>query len=240
MTIRDAHNRLSLSLGDSTNNALSITDGVRFTAQMRSDYLHRAMQSILQSAVASVAMMPRLQAVDILTKLFPSHTTVLTQIVTSTWTNTIQFGATRLPLYIYSIRFDNTVSGISVPVPIKTPYQTNALLNSRNVQACDMFAVFHKGVNNFNPTPTQPVIELHKNGNQYSSGTLSVYFLPEPVYPSTTTGIMNLDFDPIYDGKILSLATYYGLLDSQDFDGQASQVLQAVAGPQVVIQPQGK
>jgi len=211
MTVWEAHRDLSLSLGDDVGaSSTSIPDGVRYTKLLRDSYLYRAMLEVMKQLVTPFVMAPKPTLTNAISRMFP----YLIEVETDTlYDNGVTWNG--LQSYTYNANKDvflylNAVYRVgtqSYPLPIKSDLMAHqGLLNSRNVQRPDPFAV----ANAWAAPLTVYIDQLPDD--------MEVRYLAYPSNPVNQMPTERLEIEERYYTMMLALATLYGKIDSQEVD----------------------
>lgn len=244
MTVLEAHVAISDLIGDSidiTSLGTSLPDGARFTRSMRDVCLTRALYDTYRFALNSVANMPRQQAATLLQTMSPQTTVQARWEITSPTVaypvggeyqfdfNTVSAGGTGTkawrPLYIYGMRLYR--DGVYLPIPIKTSIEANGLLNSRNVQIPDTFAVYEANATTsfvsdaLYGSPQGFLTIYDRKGDLLENDVVMVDYMPIPVKidSSTIAGYSRvIEIDAVREPMMLSLAQLYLHINGQDLE----------------------
>lgn len=252
MLLWEAHKDLALSIGDAVNIVLStppvstdIPDGVRYPKLLRDSYLYRAVLEIYRRILKQVTVYPRLQAVQILERLFPNMTlqvevnpvTSITRDATITYEIDTDFLVNTnnpLALFIYSIDFEKDNGTGTYPIPFKeSSINARGLINARNVQRADTFAEFTNQGRN--------IYIYDKLGEiDADNDKIFIRYLPYPFRFDSTIDSPNLriDIEEVHVPVMLGLAQLYALTDSQEI--QSNEQFLAMQLMEQPLMPQGQ
>lgn len=211
MTVWEAHRDLSLSLGDDVGAASTlIPDGVRYTKLLRDSYLYRAMLETMKQLVMPFLNMPKPILTNAISRMFPYSIAVETDVI---YSNGVIWNG--LEAYTYNANRDvfiylNAVYRIgtqSYPLPIKSDLMAHqGLLNSRNVQRPDPFAVA-------NAWAAPLTIYIDQQPDE-----VEVRYLAYPENPVNQMPTELLEIEERYYPMVLNYATLFGKIDSQEID----------------------
>lgn len=221
MLIWEAHRALANSIGDTCNITITnVPDGVRFSKSLRDSYLYRAMLKVYNEAMTFVSGMPHAQASMILERLFPNMCTWQTHYLIGEGTPELGGGhpqyrnsaVIEAVQFILSARTKNR-SDLTVPIPVKSGIEARALTNDRNIQKADSFVeIFYNPVNSYHEFLIwSPKFELQGDFAEFK-------ILPYPRHPDTLAPGDRLDMEDGFGNKVISIATVFALIDSQDIE----------------------
>lgn len=231
MQVWEAHKALSLALGDSvgyetfTLQSLNIPafDGVRFSYSQRCSALYRAMLQVLQDLMKATAGMPRKQAVEILYRMLPTYISNVriasndVQAVPGFPFLGIDFTAILPvipnPLLLLTAEL-SLPPFVSYPIPIKYNHiEALGLRNSRNIQRADIYGeAVTTGLRIYSFSIDLVNINIPFN--------ILISYIPIPTNPETQTTQSLITFEESLLPKVISLATLYCQMESQDIDSQ--------------------
>lgn len=211
MTVWEAHRDLSLSLGDDVGaTSTFIPDGVRYTKLLRDSYLYRAMLETMKQLVSPFVMAPKPTLTNAISRMLPYLIVVESDVI---YSNGVIWNG--LQSFTYNANKDvflylNAVYRIgtqSYPLPIKSDLMAHqGLLNSRNVQRPDPFAVA-------NAWASPLTIYIDREPDE-----LEVRYLAYPENPVNQMPTELLEIEERYYPMVIALATLYGKIDSQEVD----------------------
>lgn len=211
MTVWEAHRDLSLSLGDDVGaSSTLIPDGVRYTKLLRDSYLYRAMLETMKQLVTPFVNAPKPILTNAISRMLPYLIEVETDVLYSNgviWNGLQSF--TYNPnkdvfLYLNAVY---RIGDLSYPLPIKSDLMAfQGLLNSRNIQRPDPFAVA-------NSWASPLTVYIDQEPDQ-----MEVRYLAYPENPVNQMPTERLEIEERYYPAVINLATLFGKIDSQEVD----------------------
>jgi len=258
----ELHTNLSNAIGDpiryTSNDAISgrvIPDGVRYSKQLRDNYIFRAGLEIQKQITEVIASLPHKIASAVIEGLHPTnkitnfysigggigHDVIAdvnygnNQVFTIDWSVLNSPESQSRPMFLLSAMYVKTANNRPYPLPVKTGIETQGLLNSRNVQTPDDFCEVtylmqsKTFLNSINGDFASPVIRCFMFGiNDFRADIdgILLRYVPYAGDPAYMLPTDSYHFELTQLPKLLSLATLYALQDSQE-DGIASAMAQA-------------
>lgn len=203
-------------------------DGVRYTRQMRDGYMYRAMLKHIEKALQMVGQIRnRRTSSEVLSANFSG----MVRQATLPYTNagfSLNLNLYRVslqtvvpqPAYIFSVLGETEYGNENhryVPIPVKDYASIGKLLNARNFQRSDAFAVHSRDLTNW------PVLEIYSQDmTLFGANNVVVTYLPYPVDPALqSTNVSRLTetlglFQLSMIGSVIGLATLYAKMDDQE------------------------
>lgn len=232
MTLLEAHQALSRSLGDSFTllpNATAIPNGVRYSTAQRNNYLYRAMLYILDEVFVAVQHLERQDANKALYKLIPS-------MIAHTSYNFTFGSRIRESLLSKQPATDPLVSAIYI-VNANATSNYGANVTWENLIPVHILDDAQKVANhrlNLRPDPyitrgfsSNRFVIVDENAELRNSGFVNVYYIPYPTNPTNLLMTDRLGFEERYMTKIIQLASMYAWQDSEDLEN-ASMLAQTI------------
>jgi hypothetical protein len=219
MLLYELHNALARTIGDPVENTGSLfVDGVRFSTQLRAQYLYQAMNDIVMGAVQKVAPVPHIAQSEILERMFPSMVTA--------WGGTVPVDI-RNAAFILSAFYISLSSGNPVSLPIVRSFQALRTSLGRNttLQPSDPFLLF---------LSTDALQVTGGNTESLAVATVSINYIKRPpmlewLYDVANAGNeMNTEFEGMWAGEMLRKASLMAQIDSGEI-GTSAQAYQLTA-----------
>lgn len=262
MQVWELHTNLSNAIGDpiryTSSDAISgrvIPDGVRYSKQLRDNYIFRAGLEIQKQITEVIASLPHKIASSVIEGLHPTnkitnsyninggagHDVIVdtnygsTQVFTIDWSVLNSPESISRPMFLLSAMYIKTIDNRPYPLPIKTGIETQGLLNSRNVQQPDDFIevtylmqskTFLNSINGDFASPVIRCFMFGMNNFRTGIGNILLRYVPYAGNPAYMLPTDSYHFELTQLPKLLSLATLYALQDSQE-DGIAAAMAQA-------------
>lgn len=239
MKVWEAHRDLSNSIGDSVYcdiNTNPIPDGVRYSKELRDSYLYRAMLEINQQNLDLVKNVPNKVASILLDKLYSSLKTkvrfslngntdfAITPHINPTgrlnhWDVFLDISLHTLTpqiLYILDAYITDTEENI-YRLPIKYGIDGSSIANGFNAQNPNPFLMIRSHRDNLNPS--LEYMQIYDGTKLLDSNSfVNLYYIPTPKNPIDQNANEELYVDTMHINKMLSLAHFYSLIDSQDIE----------------------
>ncbi len=258
MQVWELHTNLSNAIGDpiryTSSDAVSgrvIPDGVRYSKQLRDNYIFRAGLEIQKQITEVIATLPHKIASSVIEGLHPTNKMTISidplgllvnddlsyginRAFTIDWSlYSSDLESTNRPMFLLSAMYISGKNQKPYPLPIKTGIETQGLLNSRNVQQPDDFIEVtyimesKTFLNSINGDYASPVIRVFLfNVLRGEIDNILLRYVPYAGNPAYMLPTDSYHFELTQLPKLLSLATLYALQDSQE-DGIAAAMAQA-------------
>lgn len=224
-TLGQLHNTLSYMIGDpivvpNNGNYNTIPDGVRYSRELRTSYLQRALDENIGEVVQQLVSAPYDVRSQVVHLLFPltlkrisiplNYDTTLTQSEVTSVTNA------NLRAVIYVGALISSDDDTFYPLPIKDAIGVNSVINSRNVQIADPFLTTQTYID-LNNTRQNTLFLFNPqgalNGNTYE---LHLTYLSYPPILSTLNIEDIVEYENMYLNKVFEKAKRYAMIDSQE------------------------
>lgn len=262
MQVWELHTNLSYAIGDpiryTSDDAISgrvIPDGIRYSKQLRDNYIFRAGLEVQRQITEIIATLPNKVAIPVLESLHPTNKITNSydvssgvghdvirdsnygdiEVFTIDWSVMSSPESSSRPMFLLNAMYIKSSDNKPYPLPIKHGIETQGLLNSRNVQRPDDFIevtyLFQSKtfLNSINGNFASPVIRVFMfNISNYETDISNILlrYIPYAGNPMYMLPTDTYKFELTQLPKLLSLATLYALQDSQE-DGIASAMAQA-------------
>lgn len=226
MTLYEIHSSLARSLGDpfKETSAHTIYDGVRYSKAVRSHYLYRAADSVINGIISQLANVPRDIGSEIIMNMLPSMVSDTKFPITTTVPSYYDmydtvFSTSTGERVAYIVATSANYDGVFQQIPIVSPLRGQRLVSQSltTTQMNDPLTWISESTTG-NPL-TSGVLAVYLNqGNQDLTGKkLQVSFIRYPYIADVDTQQdTEFDFERSYLNVILAKATLYGKLDGGD------------------------
>lgn len=239
MKVWEAHRSLSFSLGDAAYaDANQIDDGVRFSKELRDEYLYRGMNQIIENVIFN-AYQVQLQTqkksmADLLVeRKFPK---------TFYYQEYEQFDEQQptignykryevLPLddvYLTKVIYGGRTAaylgnGSVIPLPVHNSIRVNALLNQRSAQTPDPFCEIQRDK-----------FVIHDPGDRLNDAggidKLTGKFLITPIHPADQLPEDDITLEDLHIESLIARASLYAQGDGQEFENVLNSLGMQIGG----------
>lgn len=234
MYLYQAHTDLANAIGDPIYyNGGTIPDGVRYSAKLRDQYIYRAMLQIIQKSLEGINQIPRWVRSKVIMEMFPElikRENIDTYVVSKfnppdaiggnpdlpsgaqIWSGYIDKGKVLYTLGLYAGH-----GMYSLEIPKRLGDYSMKTRDVRNSQYPD---VYYDVMNENIGGTIKTVIKVYDYANELRNYLQAIYieYLPYPTQPDYETDpeTQLLDFETSLYPKLITQATIYALIDSQD------------------------
>jgi hypothetical protein len=225
MTLYEIHSALARSLGDpfKETTAHTIYDGVRYSKAVRSNYLYRAADSVINGIIAQLAQAPRDIGSEVIMNMLPhmvSHTRFDINSSAPNYYNMYDPLSTSTGERVaYILAVSAHYDGVFQQLPIVSPLKGQRLVSQSLVstQMNDPITWISESKTS-EPYPNGYLSVYLNQGNQDLTGKkLQVEFIRYPYIADVDTEQdTEFDFERSYLNVIIAKATLYGKLDGGD------------------------